>query len=48
MESVDFEQKLLEAGLEPVHDTPEQAQRFLEAERARVIPLVKSLGFRMN
>ncbi len=47
-ESADFEQKLLAAGLEPVHDTPEQAQRFLEAERARIIPLVKSLGFEMN
>ena len=48
MESADFEQKLLAAGLEPVHDTPEQAQRFLEAERARIIPLVKSLGFKMK
>jgi hypothetical protein len=47
-ESADFEQKLLAAGLEPVHDTPEQAHRFLEAERARIIPLVKSLGFEMK
>jgi tripartite-type tricarboxylate transporter receptor subunit TctC len=46
MESGDFEQKLLAAGLEPVHDTSEQAQRFFEAERTRLIPLLKSLGFK--
>jgi tripartite-type tricarboxylate transporter receptor subunit TctC len=48
MDSDDFEQRLVAEGLEPVHDTPEQAQQFIDAERARIVPLVKALGFRLN
>jgi len=43
-----FKGKLIASGFEPVVDTPAQAQRFVEAERARIIPLVKSLGFKLQ
>jgi len=44
----DFKQKLVAAGFEPVLDTPEEAQRYLEAEHTRIVPLVKSLGFKLQ
>jgi tripartite-type tricarboxylate transporter receptor subunit TctC len=44
----DFTIKLAASGFEPIMDTPEQAQRFVAAERARIIPLVKTLGFKLQ
>ena len=46
--SEDFKSKLVAAGLEPVLDTPQEAQRFVDAERARLLPLVKSIGFKLE
>ena len=48
MGSEDFKSKLVAAGLEPVLDTPQEAQRSVEAENARLIPLVKSIGFKLK
>jgi len=47
IESNDFKTKLLAAGFEPVLDTPDEAQRFLAAEYLRMVPLVKSLNFKL-
>lgn len=41
-----FQQKLIDAGFEPVADTPEEAQKFVDAELARLGPLIKSTGFK--
>jgi tripartite-type tricarboxylate transporter receptor subunit TctC len=41
-----FKDKLLAAGFDPVLDSPDQAQRFLAAENARLVPLLKTLGFK--
>ena len=38
----------MSSGFEPVSDTPEEAQRFVTEERARIIPLAKSLGFQLK
>ena len=46
--SEDFRSKLMSSGFEPVSDTPEEAQRFVTEERARIIPLAKSLGFQLK
>ena len=46
--SEDFRRKLISSGFEPVSDTPEVAQRFVTDERARIIPLAKSLGFQLK
>ena len=46
--SEDFKSKLILSGFEPVSDTPEEAQRFVTDERARIIPLAKSLGFQLK
>lgn len=46
MMSKPFQQKLLEAGFEPVTDTPVEAQAFVDAELARLVPLIKSTGFK--
>jgi tripartite-type tricarboxylate transporter receptor subunit TctC len=46
--SQDFESKLLASGFEAIVDTPEEAQRFVDAERVRIIPLAHSLGFKPN
>lgn len=45
--SEEFTSKLIASGFEAVVDTPEQAQRFLDAERARIVPLVKALNFKL-
>jgi tripartite-type tricarboxylate transporter receptor subunit TctC len=47
-ESEDYKGKLLAAGYDPVVDTPEEAQRFLDAERHRFAPLVRSLNFKLQ
>jgi tripartite-type tricarboxylate transporter receptor subunit TctC len=47
-ESEDYKHKLLAAGFDPVLDTPAEAQRFLETERRRIGPLVKSLNFKLQ
>lgn len=41
-----FQQKLIDAGFEPINDTPEQAQKFVDTELARLGPLIKSTGFK--
>ena len=46
MASQAFQQKLIEAGFEPVNDTPAEAQKFVDAEIARLGPLIKSTGFK--
>ena len=46
MSSKAFQGKLVEAGFEPVTDTPAQAQDFVAAEIARLGPLIKSTGFK--
>jgi tripartite-type tricarboxylate transporter receptor subunit TctC len=46
MASVEFQKKLVATGFDSVADTPAEAQRFVDAERARLVPLVKSVGFK--
>lgn len=46
MASKPFQQKLVEAGFEPVNDTPAEAQKFVDAEISRLGPLIKSTGFK--
>jgi tripartite-type tricarboxylate transporter receptor subunit TctC len=43
-----FKAKLIAAGFAPVLDTPAEAQAFVDAESARLIPVAKSLGFRLG
>ena len=46
MDSEAFKKKLVEAGFEPMVDTPAEAQAFVDAEIARLGPLIKSTGFK--
>ena len=46
MSSKVFQQKLVEAGFDPVNDTPAEAQRFVDDEIARLGPLIKATGFK--
>ena len=46
MSSTAFQQKLIDAGFEPVRDTPAEAHRFVEAEISRMAPLIRSTGFK--
>jgi tripartite-type tricarboxylate transporter receptor subunit TctC len=46
MASPAFQKKLIEAGFEPVRDTPAEAQRFVDAELSRLGPLIRSTGFK--
>jgi tripartite-type tricarboxylate transporter receptor subunit TctC len=46
--SDDFKNKLIAGGFEPVVDTPDEAQRYLQTESGRIVPLVKSLGFKLQ
>ena len=46
MASEAFRKKLVEAGFEPVADTPAQAQQFIDEEIARLGPLIRSTGFK--
>ncbi|MCC6778542.1 MAG: tripartite tricarboxylate transporter substrate binding protein [Hyphomicrobiales bacterium] len=48
MESEDLKRKLVDAGFEPVLDTPQEAQRFMAAEYDRIVPLVKALDFKLQ
>jgi tripartite-type tricarboxylate transporter receptor subunit TctC len=42
-----FQQKLISSGFEPVLDSsPEKAQRFVDVERAQLMPLIKATGFK--
>ena len=41
-----FQQKLIDAGFEPVNDTPAEAQKFVDAEMSRLGPLIASTGFK--
>jgi tripartite-type tricarboxylate transporter receptor subunit TctC len=45
--SEDFKNKLTASGFEVMVDTPEEARRFVDAERARIVPLAKALGFKL-
>jgi tripartite-type tricarboxylate transporter receptor subunit TctC len=47
-ENAEYKAKLAGAGFDMVVDTPESAQRFLEAEHERIRPLVKSLDFKLQ
>lgn len=46
MKSAAFQKKLVDAGFEFVTDTPTEAQKFVDAEIARLGPLIKSTGFK--
>lgn len=46
MASKAFQKKLIDAGFEPMNDTPDQAQKFVDAELERLGPLIKSTGFK--
>ena len=46
MVSAEFQKKLAATGFDSVADTPAEAQRFVDAERARLVPLVKAVGFK--
>ena len=46
--SEDFKSKLIKSGFEPIVDTPDEAQRFVATERARIVPLAQSLGFKLK
>lgn len=48
LEDAGFRKKLVESGFEPVLDTPAEAQRFVDAELARLAPLIKTLGFKTD
>jgi tripartite-type tricarboxylate transporter receptor subunit TctC len=48
MSGGDFRQKLIEMGFDPLGDTPAEAQRFIDAERERLLPLVRSIGFKLD
>jgi len=48
MGNAGFKAKLAAAGLDAVLDTPAEAQGFVDAERARLIPLVKAVGFKLQ
>jgi tripartite-type tricarboxylate transporter receptor subunit TctC len=42
-----FQKLLLESGIEPVLDSsPEKAQRFIEEERGRLMPVIEATGFK--
>lgn len=42
-----FQKILIQSGVEPVLDSsPEKAQRYVDEERERLIPVIKAIGFR--
>ena len=41
-----FKKRLVDSGLDPVADTPEAAQHFVDGEIKRLVPLVKAVGFK--
>lgn len=41
-----YRKRLIESGFDPVVDTPAEAQAYIEAEIARLVPLVKAVGFK--
>ena len=44
-----FQQVLIESGSEPILDsTPAKAQRLLEQERARLLPVMKAIDFKLD
>ena len=48
MGNAEFKAKLVAAGFDPVLDTPAEAQQFVDAERARLVPLVRAIGFQLQ
>jgi tripartite-type tricarboxylate transporter receptor subunit TctC len=44
-----FQKTLIQSGFEPVLDSsPEKAQRFIDQERERLMPLIKATGFKRD
>jgi tripartite-type tricarboxylate transporter receptor subunit TctC len=43
-----FQKILIDSGLEPVVDTPDQARKYLAGESARWAPVVKAIGLKME
>ena len=44
-----FQQVLIESGSEPILDSiPAKAQRLLEQERVRLLPVMKAIDFRLE
>ncbi|OGA21141.1 MAG: hypothetical protein A3I02_10135 [Betaproteobacteria bacterium RIFCSPLOWO2_02_FULL_67_26] len=44
-----FQKILIQSGVEPVLDSsPEKAQRFVDQEHARLIPVIKATGFKLD
>jgi tripartite-type tricarboxylate transporter receptor subunit TctC len=42
-----FQKLLLDSGIEPVLDSsPEKAQRFIDEERGRLMPVIEATGFK--
>lgn len=49
MQQAEFRNYLIESGIEPSDDdTPEKAKRFLDEERARWVPVIKSIGLKLG
>jgi tripartite-type tricarboxylate transporter receptor subunit TctC len=48
MSGDEVKKKLIGAGFDPVLDTPAEAQKFVDAESARLVPLVKKIGFKLG
>ena len=46
MTSEAFKKRLVEAGFEPVIDSPVEAERFVAAEIERLGPQIKATGFK--
>jgi tripartite-type tricarboxylate transporter receptor subunit TctC len=46
MANEEFKKRLIESGFEPMSDTPADAQKFVDAERARLLPVVQAIGFK--
>ncbi len=47
MKDPDLQKKLVDAGLEPVVDTPAEAQRYVDEERKNMLPEIKAAGFKL-
>lgn len=48
MDDPSFQKVLIDAGLEPVSDTPEKARAYLAEETARWAPVIKAIGLKME
>jgi tripartite-type tricarboxylate transporter receptor subunit TctC len=48
MADTEFQKILVNSGLEPISDTPDQARRFVADESARWAPVVKAIGLKVG